>query len=353
MATLEWHSNIVAKLLIIQGYDGSPLGDYMSRQDLGYMSVEGRKLYDALMTSKLLHVVLRYTPTVRALVVLLMAVGDAADMPHLFHRRASGVHISDLHLPQVLYTALTDMDEPATEVDLAKLLDYSANAKFVGDCKFELARYIEFQVGLTEERLLDLKNAVHQLDAALTHMYRVNPRVAGPPLPMDFWPTFPEWCMPSTPDRWIHGLCPDTAWQREATEVLGRAREMLKRELSAALLATDTHLPLSGVWRRPRQSATDTETATLTVHQKWPQYCQGLVWVARRDIWDDAVQGGASAEELYRLGLVCSVQSVDIAGELTVTARLGRLRKAHHTHICLGCPDMACLMAWSWSCPCW
>lgn len=295
-----------------------------------------------LMVAGLRHVVIRYTPRVRALVVLMMCVGgNEAELPPLRHTGTFGVCISNVLMPDVLWPRMTRIEDRATEVDVTELLNYGASISLIRHLTRELARFLEEHTPSGDTYTL-LDQALMRLHRAERVLERVIP-IGCPTSLAQAWPAFPSWCRPSSPEIWVRGLHPGAVRHRTAAEVLARARELLNHELVAAVLATDTHVPHLGTWRQPIPRFNETLTGDIVLNLFQTPCFQGLVWVVRREIWDDAVQRSATAEELYDLGLVCCVQGVDLAGALTVTARIraDQVRKARHaTHRLCVCWDV-------------
>ena len=80
------------------------------------------------------HVVLKYTPEYRALVVL---VGEDSSSPP-FVARPNDMRFDDVILPVELSDAMKPIKLPADEVNLAALLTCGANLAFVDLCKHEV-----------------------------------------------------------------------------------------------------------------------------------------------------------------------------------------------------------------------
>ena len=203
------------------------------------------------------HVVLRYSTEYQALLVLFMT--DTLD-PQLQHDRRFSLRISYMPLPDLLMKKMKPINEPAEEVDLLVLLTCEAGLDYVGFCEREVGRLrkdVNAAADLdtmhaTGEACWQLHRAVVAVKAARPPIAQGTPSLAGVQ-----WPTFPEWCRLDTPPG-SDTLRPLTLTQG-AADALVQARDALKREVMAALLATKSHRPRLGRWAsgvpgRSRQS---------------------------------------------------------------------------------------------------
>ena len=333
----------LSRLLIIQGCVGFPIEPYITKSHRQLLSKQRR-------VSAPRHVFVKYTTECRALVVLIEAHVEGLSSCGPCKTPTSGARVVRLVLPLELMEAMTPIDEPANEVDLAMLLHKFCNFQFVDFCMHEVTRARD---AATHDNDVAMSRACLELRRAVRTMRMLpiypaitaDPRTWHVPAPTySQWPTFVEWCMQ---DNWVGVRTP---WHHGAVHILKNARDALKRELMAALLAADTHLACSGYWRVPCIACgcalgPFSEVEMTGLRPPGPQG-MGVVWIVRQDTFVAVQNRGATATELFGLGRMCSVQRVGIDGDLVVEPVLNGLKVRPHMSyldVCT-CPYVHCQM---------
>ena len=268
------------------------------------------------------HVVLQYSTDYRALLVLVMT--DTLDPQLRRHWGRPSRRISYLPLPDLLMNKMKPIDEPAEAVDLLVLLTCEASLDFIGFCEREVSR-LRNEVSANDDvdSMRATADACWYLHRAVVAVKAAQGPHPPPSLACVQWPNFPEWCRQDTRPGG-DALRPTQC----AADALVQARDALKRDVFAALLATTSHRPRLGRWRRGHipgpTSAVDMDSSQPSGYPG-----MGLVWIARHDTVRAALDQGVTAGGLYGLGLVCCVESVGNRRDLTVKPGLDGLKAQH------------------------